>query len=91
MDEIATEGFWKGMPEYTEEEVELFAAYDEALMRGEEPDMEAFLARLPRYAHRLRPILETTRWLRSELQRIKETYPGLRAWHLIGLPAKCRP
>ena len=91
MDEIATEGFWKGMPAYTDEEVDLVVEHDEAVMRGENPDKEAYLARLPQYEHRLRPLLEGTRWMDDECKRIKREYPGLRAWHLIGLPAKCRP
>ena len=91
MDEIAAEGFWKGMPEYTDEEVDLVAEYDEAVMQGGDPDMEAYLARLPQYEHRLRPLLEATHWLDDTFARIKRDYPGLRAWHLIGLPAKCRP
>ncbi len=79
------------MPEYTDAEVDLVAEYDEAVMRGEKPDMEAFLARLPQYEYRLRPLLDATHWLDDEFERIKRDYPGLRAWHLIGLPAKCRP
>ncbi len=88
MDEIARDGFWKGLPEFTDEEVDLAAEFDEAMLRGEEPDMEAFLARLPQYEKRLRPVLEASVWLGQEFRRIKQTYPGLRAWHLIGLPAK---
>jgi hypothetical protein len=90
VEKIATEGFWKGMPEYTDEEVELAAEFDAAVMRGENPDVEAYLARLPQHRDRLRPILEMTYWLKGEFERIKREYPGFRAWHLIGLPAKCR-
>jgi hypothetical protein len=88
MDEIATEGFWKGMPAYTDAEVDLVCEFDEAVLRGENPDVEEWLARLPEYSDRLRPLLETSQWLTDEFKRMKEKYPGLRAWHFIGLPAR---
>jgi len=88
MDRIATSGFWQGMPEYTDEEVELVAEFSDAQVRGENPDPEVYLARCPKYADRLRPLLETSTVLGHEFGRIKEEYPGLRAWHLIGLPAR---
>ncbi len=91
MDGIATEGFWKGMPEYTEAEIDLMCEFDEALLRGENPDIGAWAARLPEYAHRVRPLLEVSVWLTGEFKRLKQEYPGLRAWHLIGLPAKVGP
>ncbi len=90
MEKIATEGFWKGMPEYTDAEVELAAEFDAAVQRGEKPDTEAYLARLPEHGNRLRPILEMSYWLKDQFDRIKREYPGFRAWHLIGLPAKGR-
>lgn len=90
MDDIATDGFWKGMPEYTDEEVDLVVEFCEAGQRGEQPDVEEYLARCRRHADRLRPLLEAESRLDGAFTRIKEKYPGLSARRLLGLPASLR-
>lgn len=90
MDDVATDGFWKGMPEYTDEEVDLVVEFSEAMQRGEQPDIEEYLARCPARAARLRPLLEAEAGLDGAFRRIKDKYPGLDARCLLGLPASLR-
>ena len=90
MQQPADDGFWKGMPEYTPDEVDLVAEFSDAYVAGKNPDKEAFLARCPEHAERLRPLLETAEGLAAEFDSIRQKYPGFYAWHLIGLPARCR-
>jgi len=90
MDVLATDGFWKGMPEYTEAEVDLVVEFCEARQRGEEPDLEEYLARCPEHKERLRRLLEAEPGLDHHFTRIKEKYPSLCPRRFLGLPASLR-
>jgi hypothetical protein len=76
--------------EPTEEELEALSEFSDALVTDERPDIEAWLARFPHLAGRLRPLYETAVWLKDGFDELKRKYPGLHAWHLLGLPAKVR-
>ena len=54
------------IPEPTDEELDAFAEFTTALVRGERPDLETFLALRPQLADRLRPSLEAAVWLKGQ-------------------------
>jgi hypothetical protein len=90
MDDIATSGFWKGMPEYTEAEVDLVVEFCEARQRGEDPDPEEYLARCPEHRDRLAALLEGEQVIAGHFKRVKDKYPGLCPRRFLGLPASLR-
>jgi hypothetical protein len=76
--------------EPSELELGVLAEFSNALMSGQQPDLKLYAARSPEPSGRLARLMETAIWLKSEFDDLKRRYPGLRAWHLIGLPAKLR-
>ena len=75
-------------PELTDAELDAWAEFTEAQARGEEPKVEEFLARKPGMADRLRPSLEAAVWLHAEFAALRRKYPGIRARHLLRIPAR---
>jgi hypothetical protein len=70
-------------PEYSDEEIEAVSEFTTALVRGERPVPEAYLARRPELAERLAPLFETAQWLEAEFREFRHKYPEVRAWHLL--------
>jgi hypothetical protein len=77
------------VPDYTDEEIDVLDRFDEMVIADEHPDINQYLAIYPQHDARLRPSMEITVWVYESFQRMKRECPGLRAWHLIGLPVKC--
>ena len=77
----------EGIPDLSDEELDAWAEFTEAQVRGEHPDIEAYLARRPHLAERIRPSLEAAEWLQAEFDAVRRKYPGFRAWHLLLPPA----
>jgi hypothetical protein len=50
---------------------------------GKNPDIEAFLARYPKYARNLRPVLEGMKLLSREYARFQREFPGVDVERLL--------
>ncbi len=65
------------VPEFTDEECSLVARFSESYARGEKPDMEQWLGKLPGSTEKLRPVLENAVWLYRTVARLKRTHPDM--------------
>ncbi|MBM3323071.1 hypothetical protein FJY69_06310 [candidate division WOR-3 bacterium] len=69
--------------EFSDDEIDAVSEFTEALVRGERPVPEAYLARRPELAERLGPLFETAQWLEEEFRQFRLNYPEVRARHLL--------
>jgi len=74
--------------DYSDEELEAFAEFTTAQVKGENPSIEAHLAKYPQYAESLRPVLETAVWFDGEVRKLKEKFPDFSVWRLLGAVKK---
>ncbi len=70
--------------EYTDEELDAFAEFSEASVRGERPSVEAQLAKYPEYAGTLRPLLEAARRFDEQAAEFRRRWPDFTVWELFG-------
>ncbi|MBM3323274.1 hypothetical protein FJY69_07345 [candidate division WOR-3 bacterium] len=61
----------------TDEFVDAVAAFSDALVTGQNPDLDRYVARFPQFAPRLREYLETAIWLRQTFEAARNEYPGI--------------
>jgi hypothetical protein len=74
--------------EPSEEELDVYAEFSDALVQGRNPSVAEYTVRYPHLAPRLRPLLESAAWFQAEMNAFKARYPGLRGWHLLVPPAQ---
>ena len=70
-------------PLWSEQEMDAYAEFTEALARGEEPNLDLHLARFPQYAESLRPDLETALRIHAEVKRFRHRHPDFSIWDLF--------
>jgi len=68
--------------DYTDEELEAFGEFTEALVKGERPSLAAHLAKYPEHGESLRPALEAAEWFIAQVQEWKITHPDFSIWDL---------
>jgi hypothetical protein len=72
--------------EYTGEELDLFGEFTESLNRGENPDIEEYVARLKDGSkERLRTSLDNAVWFYGLVQGFKRECPGKSVWDVLGI------
>jgi hypothetical protein len=64
-------------PDFTDEELELFADFSDALRDGKKPDIEEYVKRLPGAGARLRRLLEDEVWARAQMAQLRAENPGV--------------
>jgi hypothetical protein len=64
-------------PDFTDEELDVFADFSDALRDGKNPDIEEYVKRLPGAGTRLRRLLEDEVWARAQVARLRADYPGV--------------
>jgi hypothetical protein len=64
-------------PNFTDEELEVFADFSDALRDGKKADIEEYVKRLPGAGTRLRKLLEDEVWARAQMARLRADYPGV--------------
>jgi hypothetical protein len=62
---------------YTDAELEVFGDFSDAQRDGKNPDIEAYLKRVPGSAKKLRPILETVVRVCTEIEKLRAEHPGV--------------
>jgi hypothetical protein len=65
------------IPDFTDEELDVYGDFADALRDGKHPDIEEFMRRAPGAGARLRRLLETEVQLFAELAKLREEYPGV--------------
>jgi hypothetical protein len=78
MQEVNPERPLEEPSELTDEELDAFGEFTEALVKGERPDIETYLACRPEMAERLRPSLEAAIWLKGQFDGIRTRPAALR-------------
>ncbi len=72
--------------DYTGEELDLYGEFSDRLVRGEEPVIEDYLARLKHGSkEHLRWMCENDVWFYGLVQEFKRECPGRSLWDLLGV------
>ena len=72
--------------EYTDEELDLYGEFSDRLVKGEQPTIEEYLARLKDGSQeRLREMLENDVWFYGLMRDFKRRHPGRSLWDLLGV------
>jgi|GEM_PF-1895360 len=72
--------------EYTDEELDLYGEFSDRLVKGEQPVIEEYLARLKDGSkERLREMCEGDVWFYGLMQDFKRKFPGTSLWDLLGV------
>jgi len=70
----------------TDEELDLYGEFSDRLVRGEQPVIEDYLARLKNGSpERLREMCENDVWFYGLVQEFKRECPGRSIWDLLGV------
>ena len=64
-------------PDFTDEELVVFAGFFDALRDGKTPDIEEYVKRLPGAGARLRKLLEDEVWARAQMAQLRADNPGV--------------
>jgi hypothetical protein len=62
---------------FTDEELDVFADFSDALRDGKNPDIEEYVKRLPGAGARFRRLLEDEVWARAQMAQLRADYPGV--------------
>jgi hypothetical protein len=63
--------------DFTDEELDVFADFSDALREGKKPDIAEFLKRAPGASARLKSLLEAEARVCAEVERLRADYPGV--------------
>ncbi len=74
----------------SDEYLDAFAEFTDALVTGKNPDLEEHLSKYPQFVDELRPVLETAIWVREEFQRFKREYPDVDILDLLDMPEETK-
>lgn len=69
-------GEGKDEEEFTDEELDVYGEFSDALVTGKKPDIETFLQKHPKMAAKLRPVLEREVQFYGVIQKLKQKYPN---------------